>query len=790
MAIVFWQFFQLSNLLLSYFFDVAEIAIFFKWVLVGLYLCIVAGVLRAWLRQKISLVAVAKEIETRSEHFEYHPMNRSELVSAASFLDSSEHFEKAHLEFWETKLESFRVLIYPRRRFWLFLLGVVLIFAIQSIHSKRFSVPLPKSPWAWHLSEYEFRLPTLNARWIEKRGTLSVMTGSRVRFLTPDHSPFKTYVFLQSTADGVWRKRPCETYCEFSVDGRMNFSVGTLVKRSPVFPALAIEDEPPRPIIFLKEQNELIPHPSIRIANRKSVLLELVASDDLALESVVLKAKHAGSERELFRREVSEMRFKEDYQLDLEDWPGGQSEIVLIAKDSRHVQESKPLILFFENEDFLREQRLISLRSLIDQWVHVLADLLEGDRDKRIHPSTFERFDLMEWPEQDMQGALKVFVEGLRRLEETIRRDLGIGDTRRLPVLIERVEKQILYGLSLILQERTGDINQSTREFNASQDNLQKLLNDIKSGKDDLSSESLQQAFDKLIAQIEELQNKIKNLPQGPSDQMINREALEEQLSQSEELQEKINQIQEQIARGAHGEALRELESLMNQLSILSKEISRSFEQWQENLAKGAGESSKKFVDRLEELKSRQEDIVQKTNELQDQMKNQARRGSENQSKEMKAQGEKLRSEQDQLAQEFDQLVREFREDMEGSEWEQIFLNSEMIDLQSAARERMSEATRSLEEMNLDEAVMQEKESAEILTQMSQFQKDALENLETMSQPGAAGQGQVKEKTEIIDSEGRGQRERRQKIMNSLKHKVNEEFQKSHERYFEELLQR
>src|SRR5690606_37360553 len=110
--------------------------------------------------------------------------------------------------------------------------------------------------------------------------------------------------------------------------------------------------------------------------------------------------------------------------------------------------------------------------------------------------------------------------------------------------------------------EKAGDLQASTQGIQNSQQDLQRLIDDIRKGDKELTPEAVQEAFEKLARQLEELQEKIKNLPQGPSDDLINREALQEQLNESEELQERIAQIQEQIANGNQEQALKELESM------------------------------------------------------------------------------------------------------------------------------------------------------------------------------------------------------------------------------------
>jgi len=788
-SIVIWQLWGLLKILLQFFFDIKAIS----WPLntfLGLSLLILfLFAIRRWSKKNISIESVASEIEKKSIFFQLNPQYRSELVSAASFLKNETEFERAHYEVWENRLEEFKVQLRASKKFWMGVVLVSICLIIQGSLSQRLQIFLPSKQEAWFLSEYEYRLPMAEASWIKKRGAVSVVKNSSLRFLSPNHFPFKTYIFFQ-LSDGPWQMKPCHEYCEIQVPNRMSYAVGSLARMSPIFPILALDDEAPRPIIFLKEKDDLIPHPSLRIANRSDLVLELIASDDLSLKKVSLIRRQANSEIELFSQDFFEPRFKRDYVLDLEDWPGGESEVILVASDASQTRESAPLILFYEDEEFLREQRLMSIRSLLDQWVHVLADLLESERDKRLSSELFERLESIEWPTQELEGNLKIFVEGLKRLDEKIRRDLSLADSSKIQSLIERVEKQILYGLSLILQEKAGDLNQSTQDLNAAQGDLQSLLDNIKSGKEELKSEILQEAFEKLMKQIESLQDKIKNLPQGPSDQMINREALDEQLSQSEELQDKINEIQNQISAGNEAQALRELESLINQLSILSKEISRSFEQWQENLARGAVESSQRFEKKLEALRKRQEELIKKTDDLKEKKSAEQRQLSEKEEREFEKQSQDLQKQQDEIAKEFNDVTQEFKESLQGSEWEQVFSNFESTELEASVRERMEDASHALSESDLAEALLQEKESAEILKQMESVQQQARDQLENMAQQLSGSESQRREKVEIIESEGRGERKRRQKIMNSLKQKVDESFQRSHERYFEELLQR
>jgi ABC-type transporter Mla subunit MlaD len=75
---------------------------------------------------------------------------------------------------------------------------------------------------------------------------------------------------------------------------------------------------------------------------------------------------------------------------------------------------------------------------------------------------------------------------------------------------------------------------------------------------------------------------------------------------------DKIEEIKKQMASGDSKGAMRELESLLNQLSILSKEMERTLDQWKSNLDQGAMQAQEKFMKKLQDLRKKQEELAQK----------------------------------------------------------------------------------------------------------------------------------------------------------------------------------
>lgn len=758
-------------------------------------------------RQRISslsLAFTAKEVERRSDFFKRYPEHRSELVTAAVFLDrglfGNESLELAekHVSLWDKRLENFSVELFPSPRL---LGGLFLFVALFGVHhdmSQERHHSLPDRVSSHLVRSFQVQMPFANASWELKEGPLSGLQGSKIRLTAPATGLWQPYVFLQ-TGDSSWVKKACDKNCEFVLVDRGRFAVGSLLQRSPLFPMQLVPDEDPRAVIFVEEAGELIPSATLNILNKREINLSLLASDDIRLTKLRLVKEFEGQEKELKSWKPFSTRFRESYRLDLAEWQGGVHSVFLEASDYSKTIRSAPLTIFFADEEFLRQQRIASIQSLLDEWVHVLADLLESKEDARVHPGLGDRLQQIVYPEDLEESLFSVFVAELRRLGAEIQESVVVR--QRLSDLggfIEKVEDKILYGLSLLFQERSGDVQGAKEGVQAAQQDLARLLEEMRKGAE-VGSEELQAAFDRLQQQLQELQEKMRNLPRGPQDDLINREALDEQLAESEKMEDRIAEIQRKLAEGQSEEALRELESLINQLNILTKEIENSLDQWQQNLNAGAMQSSERFESQLEELRKKQEEIAERTEQLEENRQEQKRAAAspeemEQVREEVTRSFEDLAREQAELFQEFNEISRNFQNSIEGTEWEQVFNNSQAQELEEQISGKMQESNRLLNLRNAPDASNEQREAAELLRQAAEQQQQTRQQVQRQSQQmqgRGEGSGRLdSERMEVIESEGQGDRERRRRIMNSLRQRVDEQYQESHERYFEELLQR
>lgn len=754
---------------------------------------------------KISFQSAARMVEQQSRFFVEHPEHRSELYSAAAFLEKGVHYSESlslagsHVGLWEKRLENYRVELRPPLTLLLAAFLLVGSFLFQVELQKHRAYRFPSSVSSFLVRSFQVQMPFEDANWELKEGPLSGILGSKLKFAAPETGFFQAYLFLQKGVE-PWRMIPCSDVCEFELTSRGRFAVGSLWSRSPVFPLQVIPDEEPKAVVFVEEEGELVPSATLNIENAESLKLSFLASDDIRLTETKLIHEFAGNEEVLRGWSVFNKRFKDIHILDLKNWEGGQHNIYIEASDFGQTIRSTPLVIFYADEEFLRQQRIASIQSLIDEWVHVLADLIESKADGRIFGGLEQRLASISYPSDLEESLFSVFVLELQKLSGEIQEVL-INRQRfsEIDRLIERTEDKILYGLSLLFQEKAGDIQGAKEGVRDAQKDLSALLEKMKEGAD-VDSEALKEAFEKLQEQLQALQEKMRNLPRGPQDDLINREALDEQLGESEKLEDRIAEIQQKLAEGKNEEALRELESLINQLNILTKEIESSLEQWEDNLNAGAMQNSEQQESRLKEMMEKQESLAERTEDLEQRM-TEAREDPkkfdeelELEEQEFKSEFEELAKEQAELTQEFNESSQQFREAIDGTEWEQVFNSGEVRDLQNQISSKMEDATRYLNSKDAPDASNQQREAVELLKQAGEQQQQIRQQVQQQAQQmqgeGQQGRQLNSERVEVIDSEGRGDKERRRKIMNSLKQKVGEEYQESHERYFEELLQR
>ncbi len=759
-------------------------------------------VARRFVRQwrRITLIRAADAIEKQSRFFVSHPDWKSELKSAAAFLEKSAttEFENAHIARIARYARALSTPVWPRWTLCSRLVFVGFLFAAASTAPQFDLIPVPSQIRSWTPSQFEALLPFEGATWISQKGLVSGVKGSRIRFVPPDFgAALRSYLFLKPN-EGPWRAILCTEVCEITLEEGGQFAVGTLIERSSLFPLVVVNDDPPKSALFAEVAGELVPALTLEIMNESSLPLELTASDDVRLTTVELIHKFKDQEEVLQQRQVLKPYFKEKFILSFEGWKGGLHEIYLRPSDDFQSGTSQSLRIFYNDEDTLREKRIQELQGLLDEWVHVLADLIESKIDDQVVAGLSQRLGQIQYPQMEDQSVAAAYVKELQKLSQRIQLWVEAGgEPRALPDLISRTEKQILYGLSLIFQEKAGDLASTQESLSQSQADLSKMLEQLKEGKLDLNSKVMEEAFKKLAEKLKALQEKISSLPQGPQDDMMNREALEQQAQESEDLAKRIEDIRRQAAQGDEAGAMKELESLLNQLSILTKEMERGLDQWKNNLDQGTLQKATEFAKKLDEIKKREETLNQKTQKLSEKMKkldeSQQQVFSQKEAQELKKMQEDLEKQQEEqkkIGEEFQKAIEGFDQAMEGSEWKQLFRSGETIEQESQVRERLTQSEDGLRDQRLEEAKTGQQEAIELLNQMQESQKKKMQQMQQLSQ-GESATGNLKnEKVEIIGSETKGEKERRRKIMDSLKQKVGDKFQQSHERYFEELLQR
>jgi hypothetical protein len=750
-----------------------------------------------------SLAEIGSRIEQRAISFNAKK-HRGELRSVGFFLESngttedSRDFREAHLQFWNKRIvRIYRPLLPPMSASISY--GVFALVTLSlAICVSKITHNLPTHVHEWMPAKFEIRGPYDGAPWEGQTGALSGIQGSEVRFEAPQHGSLKTFLYVKESGKD-WLMIPCEGSCDWVLRERGQYAVGTLFSRSSIFPLQVMPDEAPRSVLFVNVNGEFVPSASVQALNQEKLQMQSTASDDIRLTKIEIhhRSPQNDNDETIFEWTVNDSHFKKDFPLPLTGWKGGQHQIFIRAYDQFKSSDSSAVTILFEDEETMRAKRLADLRALIDEWVHVLADLLETQADKKLSEHLEKRLEGIQYPDTTDAPLIAAFVKELGLLSDRILRWAKYApDFSQTDDLVVRAEKAILYGLSLIFQEKTGEIEATSDSLKNSQDQLSKLLEKIKKGEMDASSQELQAAFQKLAEQLAELQKKMRDLPSGPSDDLINREAMQAQVDESESLAKRIEEIQKQMAAGDNKGAMRELESLLNQLSILSKEMEHSLDQWKSNLDQGAMQSAERFQKKLEDLRKREEELAKKTENLKEKSQKLEAQNSktwkpiqpekiENLQKEYND----LKKQQEKVGQEFQQSTQDFDREMKGTEFEPMFRSEESKQNEQQISDRMTNAKDALTQRKGFDALSNEKEALELMKKLSESQQKMQQQMQQSGQR-EANTKQSREKVEILATESKSEKERRRKIMDSLQHKVDERYQKSHEQYFEEMLQR
>ncbi len=192
------------------------------------------------------------------------------------------------------------------------------------------------------------------------------------------------------------------------------------MKRSSAYPLQVFSDEPPKSAVFVNVAGESVPSASLEIINEKKLELELTATDDIRLVEVRLIHRFAQKDEVLEAIPVSGKFLKQKYLLNMEGWAGGDHEILLEPHDDFQLGHSDSVHILYNDEKSMREKRIRDLEALINDWTHVLADLLESKMDKKMSDSLESRLKGIEYPDMEKDGILAAYVKELKMLSEVI----------------------------------------------------------------------------------------------------------------------------------------------------------------------------------------------------------------------------------------------------------------------------------------------------------------------------------------------------------------------------------
>ncbi len=788
-----WQWLHIANQLWTY--------NFLPWVTIAFVVsyAVAAGMLVELFRRRarrVRLWQIADQVERESN---VSHVVRGELRSAAYFQDENSTVDQADwLRAHHQRLASstWVAALKPTGSFYLQYL-LFLCAAISTFAARSYQWSIPNASLIIPTESWEVLRPLKESEWQAMGGSWTVVEGARVRIAAPDLGRERALLFLRSPSEIV--ASVCDAFCEWEPQKQQEAAVGSWLRRSEFLPMRVLNDERPRSVLLANAKGEFLPDLKLKVRSLKNLRFKATGSDDLEILKVEFIERNSDQAENILKTwNHASADFKAEWQMEWQDAKAGLYHYVVRLFDRQGSSESSSIEIHFVDDDELKKERAIVLRSVVDSWVHILGDLIEVHMGVSDESRLLRNLKAIEYglpAESEENAALIVaYFNELQKLAKRIEKE--ISNSTRTPALIRRTERQILYGLSLLFQESVGDLESAQEDLVSSQAGLQLLLDRLKNGELPADSNQLKQAFKSIAEKIEELQKKIQSLPAGPTDDMINQEALQNQLEESESLQSRIEEIQKQIESGDSASALKELESLLNQMTLLTKEMDRSLSQWKDNFDRSSQASAQKYQKDLEALRKKQEALKEKSEQLKDSMEaDRAERQitwkpTDPKKEEIWAEeSRKLAQEQEGLQKEFQNAQQAFEKQLGESEWRDFFRSEEIQSLEEKAQASMQSSKESLQKRAARDSIAEQHIVVDALTKIQEKTLEKQRSLQAQAQRQQS-QERKTQRIEVLPNEGQGELERRRKILDSLQQKVEPQYQKSHERYFEDLLQR
>jgi hypothetical protein len=190
---------------------------------------------------------------------------------------------------------------------------------------------------------------------------------------------------------------------------------------------------------------------------------------------------------------------------------------------------------------------------------------------------------------------------------------------------VREEEKDVLYLEDLLDRARLDAMQELGKEMAASRRELARLAEKLRKVPDEQTRKELLAEVERLRERIQDLMSRMAELAKGIRDEHLNREAMES-VEKEQDLLGQLSDIQKKLQSGNVDEALKELDSLGQQLEKLESELQQKAGREQGGKYAQEAKQLREAANALRELKQKEQDLEKRTAHLRHEMRQQAQK--------------------------------------------------------------------------------------------------------------------------------------------------------------------
>ena len=211
-------------------------------------------------------------------------------------------------------------------------------------------------------------------------------------------------------------------------------------------------------------------------------------------------------------------------------------------------------------------------------------------------------------------------IEALSELQNTIYRPTQAKFETSPPYaslnnqMVEHLEKDILLLVKMTNKQKLGRIVKLEEELNELTQTLREEFEKIKDGKSPQNSNELKRKINKIRETLQKIMDQLARQTQSTPDEFLNPSAFKR--LNMENFSAALGKMQDMINRGQIEEAIQELKQIVEDLQLLANQLSRTDSEIGDFLDSETMEALDDTSKKLDQLKNRQQELVEETTQI------------------------------------------------------------------------------------------------------------------------------------------------------------------------------